>query len=141
MATLQAKLQTGIFGYSPLASLLGLRGDGNPAVYEAQLAQGSTFPAIVVLQVSNPKVYSTARRLETSWYRMQFTIWATSGESSRAVLAALAAFLDQFDAIGIPGLSQYPCFIQNTREAMYVQTQPPQYQQVCDAMIFNNDSI
>lgn len=133
--TLEAKLRTGALAFSGLNSLIAGRW------YDSQLLQGSAMPAVVVLTVSNPRNYVVGGRLPTSWQRVQFTIWGSSGEQARAVVEQLASFLDQFSAAAGITKPAYDNLIVNDRGGMYVETQPPLYQRIVDAMIFANDTL
>jgi hypothetical protein len=130
------------------ASLLTLLGTASPASlrwYDTQLPQGSSFPAMVVQVISNPKVYTNAGRLRTSFARVQFTAWAdqTSGGATALGLIeqAMQTFLDGLDLVGIPGLVQYSNQIVGKRDGFYAQTQPAKFWLVLDVKMFWNDSI
>lgn len=140
-STLEVKLQAAAAANPALAALLG-----SPfRWYDTQLDQPATFPAVVVYVVSNPRDYSFTARMATSWARVQFTIWggqfAAGSMSADAVRAALLSFLDQFNAVGIPGLVQYPCRVVGDHRAGFTQTDTMIYQRVIDAMIFSNESL
>jgi hypothetical protein len=142
MARLEAKLRTAALAYSPLATLLG--NGGNPNLfrwYETQLVEGSAFPAVVATLVSDPKDYCFTHRMSTSFTRMQFTIWDTDPSNASLVADTLANFLDQFNAYGISGLSVNANFIVNSRATIYPETQPPVFQRIVDAKIFNDDLV
>jgi hypothetical protein len=138
MATsLETKLRTQASAYAPLTALLG-----NPfRWYDSQLLQGSLYPAIVVMQVSGSPTYVQTGRLPTGFTRIQFTIWDTDSERARRVEAALESFLDQFNAIGIPGLVQYPNEIVLQRAGYFAEPAPALFQRINDAMIFSNSNL
>jgi hypothetical protein len=135
-------LQTAALAYPALTALLGT----SPfRWWDTQLPQSSTFPAVVVQMVSNPATYTFGGRLPTSFARMQFTIWggysAAGSQAADQVRSALYAFLDQFNAEGIPGLLQYPCLVVNDRRGGFTQGDTLLYQRLLDVQIFSNDSI
>lgn len=139
---LSDKIVDGIFAFAPLASLLALRTDGNPAVYRNQLQQGSAFPAIVFQLISGGQNYSNYQRLSTSFNRVQFTIWAYDPDQAEAIEQQLYTFLDQFNPAGLdPNLRGYPNSVVLNRDGMYTQTQPPQYWRINDAQIFDNSNV
>jgi len=136
--TLEVKLRTTASAFAPLIALLGT----SPfRWYDTQLVQGSVFPAIVALLVSDPKSYYLGGRMNTSFARVQFTIWDTDAERGRSVEAALYDFLDVFNASGAPADRAKPNYVVGARGGMYPQTQPPQFQRIIDAKIFNNDTL
>ena len=142
MASLEAKIEEAIFAFSPLANMLGKRLDGNPAVYDTQLQQGSAFPAIVLQMISGGQAYTLNSRLSTSFNRVQFTIWALNAEVARQIEQQLYAFLDGFNPAGVRSdLTSAPNFVVLTRQGMYAQTQPPQYQRINDVNIFDNAAV
>jgi hypothetical protein len=135
------------------AGLVYLLGGSSPLIlrwYDQQLPQaaGTGFPAIVVRQISNPQVYATTGRLPTSFARMQFDCYgaqATGGgtypadsQSTDALVQALLAFLDTFNADGITGRPQSPCRILADRDAGIALTQPMTFKRIVDVEIFWN---
>ena len=142
MASLESKIEAAIFAFAPLASLLEKRLDGNPAVYDTQLQQGSAFPAIVQQMISGGQTYTLNSRLSTSFNRVQFTIWAYNAETARTIEQQLYLFLDGFNPAGVGSqLQAAPNFVVLTRQGMYTETQPPQYWRINDAMIFDNSAV
>jgi hypothetical protein len=139
MATLESKLFSAAQAYGPLTSLIGAPPNTN--WWDSQLDQDSTFPAVVVLQVSNPKIRGFQGTSPTSWKRMQFTIWGTSGVQARQVEAVMYPFLAQFNAYGISGLVSNACEVLDVRGGMFTETQPPKYLRIMDAMIFDNSNF
>ena len=124
-------------------SLVYLLGGGSPLVlrwFDQQLSQYSTFPAVVVQQISDPQMYATSGRLPTSWARMQFTVYGsgTDSQNADAIVAALASFLDTFNGDGITGRSQSPNYVVGDRDMGVAQTQPLTYMRVLDTRIFWN---
>jgi hypothetical protein len=83
--------------------------------------------------------------------RMQFTAWckgADSGADALAVLKALVDFLNTFCAtstalFGSPAITptQFPNIVLNERISVYPQTQPPLYQGILEARIFNREDL
>lgn len=140
-STLEVKIIAGIAAYAPLTALLG----NPPRLYEPQLSQQATFPAMIFQTISNPREYSFTDRMVTSWSRVQFRIWggqfAAGNQAADQVRAALLTFLDQFNAIGISGLSQYPCRVVGDFRGNFLQTETLIYQRVLDVMIFSNESF
>src|SRR6266702_4637443 len=137
---IEAKLRNAALAYAPLAALLG-----NTAQsfrwYETQLVEGSAFPAVVVMLISNARDYAFQRRMATSFSRVQFTIWDTDPTRASQIEETLVEFLDQFNAYGISGLSQNANFVLNSRSTIYPDTQPPNYQRIIDAKLFDNQLI
>lgn len=129
------------------AGLSALLASGSPSVfrfYDTQLPQATTFPAILVQMISNPRTYAVSGRMPTDFSRMQFNVFGTGTDSEEAdrVVTALAKFLDGFSGgSGIAGLSQYSNLIVADRDAGVAQTQPLTYQRIVDAMIFSNDFL
>lgn len=138
MTTIEAKLRTAAAAFPALTVYIGT---SPMRWYDTQLDQGSEYPAVTVRQISNPKMYSYSARMGLSQYRIQFTVWDTDAERGRSVQAEIEAMLDTFNAIGQPGLSQYPCRVVNALGGMYPQSEPPVFQRIVDAMIWNNDSL
>lgn len=138
MATLESKLFTAAQAYAPLTALIGT----NPTNWwDTQLDQQSAYPAVVVFQVSNPKIRGFQGTSPTSWKRMQFTIWGASGAQARAVEQVMYGFLAQFNAYGISGLVANACEVLDVRGGLYAETQPPKYLRIMDAMIFDNSDV
>jgi hypothetical protein len=138
MATLESKLFAAALAYPPLTALIGT---SNTAWNDTQLPNPATYPAVVVLQVSNPKLRGFGGVSPTSWKRMQFTIWGSSGASARAVEAVMYGFLAQFNAYGIPNLPANASAVIDVRSGLYAETQPPKYLRIMDAMIFDNYNV
>lgn len=125
------------------AGLSALLGSAPFRWYDVQLRQGSAFPAVEVMLISNPRTYVMAGRLPTGWSRVQFTIFGLGADSQNAdlVAQALVNFLATFDAVGIPGLAVYPNQVVGDRDAGMAATQPLTFMRVIDVMIFSNDSV
>ena len=140
MATLESKLFAAAMSYTPLTALIGT---GPTSWMDTQLsnAASAVMPAVVVLQVSNPKIRGFGGTSPTSWKRMQFTIWGSSGAQARAVEAVMYGFLAQFNAYGIPDLPANACEVLDVRGGLYAETQPPKYLRIMDAMIFDNSNF
>lgn len=140
-STLKAKLFSGASSFPALTALLGT----NPfRLYDTQLVQKATFPAVVMFMVSNPNTYTLTGRLPTSWVRVQFTVYGTGNDSQNAdaVVVALTAFLEQWSATAnVNGLEACPNNIVGDRDGGIANTQPLTYQRFVDVMIFNNDSV
>lgn len=113
--------------------------------YDTQLPQAATFPAVVMQQITGPRMYSNVGRLATFWGRFQFTIWGgryDAGAQARDnVFQALMNFLDSTPFDGVAGRTQSPNFIVGDRDALYPQTDGPIYQKIVDAMIFQNETL
>ena len=138
MASLESKLFTAAMAYAPLTALIGT---GPTSWMDTQLPNPASYPAVVVLQVSNPRIRGFMGTSPTSWKRMQFTIWGISGAQARAVEAVMYNFLAQFNAYGIAGLPANACEVLDVRGGMYAETQPPKYLRIMDAMIFDNSNV
>jgi hypothetical protein len=137
-STLETKLRTAALLYPPLTALLGT----SPfRWYDAQLREGSLFPAVTVLTISGAATYAFTGRLPTWWSRVQFTIWDTDPERGRSVEVALMNFVDQLNVIGIPGLAQYPCGVVLRRTGFFPEPSPPQYLRYIDTNIFSNELL
>ncbi len=143
MATpLKERIRSAAIATPAMTALLGT----NPfRFYDQQLVQGSAFPAIVQQVISGAPTYILAGRLPCSSSRVQFTLWATrdaAGLTALAALeAALVAFLDTLNLIGIPGLQQYQNLVVLSRDAFYPLPQPGNPQRIIDAMIYSNDTL
>ncbi len=156
MASLLERIRTAALNYSvssgspavvsyPLRALLG---SGSPIIfrwYDTQLLQGSRFPAVSVMVVSNPPSYVFTQRTQTNFSRVQFMIWGGQGAAGAAAATttseALYPFFDQLNLYGISGLVQYNNIILQDREAVFPQTDTLIYQRVIDVKIFSNDQI
>lgn len=137
--TLEAKLRTAAIAWADLVALLG---SAPFRWFDTQLDQKvNLFPAIVVLLVSSADTYALNRRLPGGFSRVQFTIWANSGQDARAVETELVCFLNQFNALGVPGLQQYPNNVLNRRGSLFPQTDGPKFQRILDVSIFDNESV
>lgn len=137
---LKAKIWSAASAYAPLTALLG----ASPfRLYDVQLPQSATFPAITMFQVSNPRVYVATGRMATSFVRVQFTVYGTGNDSTNAdaVAEALASFLDNFNAAGLPNSPANANDIVGDRDMGIAQTQPLTYMRVIDAMIFNSEAV
>ena len=142
MATsLIVKLVTAAQSFAPLQAYLGVGAAMRIGSYP--LAQGSTFPAIVLQVISNPRTYTFTCRQATSWARVQATIFGTTpgGENARAVEAAWCSFLDQFNGDGISGRVISPNYVVNSREFGVAQTAPLTFLILNDAMIRDNELL
>jgi len=83
--------------------------------------------------------------------RVQFTAWckgSDSGNDALSVMAALVNFLNTFCAtqtaeFGSPITTptQFPNIVLNERMSVYPQTQPPLYQGILEARIFNREDL
>jgi hypothetical protein len=104
---------------------------------------GTGFPAVVVQQISDPQMYVGSGRLPTSCARIQFTVYGSGGDSQNAdaIVQALAAFLDTFNADGIAGRPASPNYIVGDRDMGIAATQPLTYMRVVDARIFWNPTV
>lgn len=114
--------------------------------YDLMLREGSAFPAIVAQVIDNPKTYSYTAPVLTSWYRVQFTIWALpDSAATNDVLQVLLGFLVQFNAVGIPRLGSaglpYPNLVLNNRPGIEERLEPPVYKRIVDVRVYNNDSL
>lgn len=141
---LKVKLSTAALGFAGLTRLLGGTNPNLFRWYDTQLVAGRNgwgWPAIVVQIISNPSDYAVNRRMATSFARVQFTIWSTDPIVNEAVEQELLAFLDQFNAAGITGLSQNSNLVVNERDGMLPNEQPPQFQKFIDVKIFDNDLV
>jgi len=136
-------LRTAALANAGLAALIGTQW------YDTQLPQTVALPptgslgAVVVQGISNPRMYSFTQRMSGSYARYQFTVWggqfSAGAENRDAIASALVQFLDQFNAIGIAGLSRYPNFVVGDRDSLFPQTDGPIFQKVVDAMMFSED--
>lgn len=138
--SLEVKLRTAALAW-PAFSILGPSNAFR--WYDLQLKQGSLFPAVAVQVISNKKDYAFQAPVLTSWYRVQFTIWAQPDSAATdAVLQAILGFLMQFNATGNPGQNAYaPNFMLNNLTGMEPALQPPVFKRVADFMMYSNDSL
>lgn len=139
---LKEKVLSAAIVYPGFTALLGT----NPfRWYNQQLYQGSEFPGITVMEVSNPQTYALVGRLPTSFARLQFTIWTVNTTVGFAKLAAVEAllyeFLETLNLVGIPGLCSYNNQVVNARDGWYPLPSPGNPQRLIDAMIFSNDTL
>jgi hypothetical protein len=141
MASLLSKLRTAALAFPGLTDALGGTNPNKFRWYDTQLRQGTAFPALVAMLISNPTSYTVNSRLATSFTRVQFELWGYDPVVLDQIVTQLSAFLDQFDGYGTPGLVQYANYIMNDRQVLYADTQPPQYQRIVDANVFNNSLI
>ncbi len=141
MPSLEARIRTAALAFSPLATLLGYDGLDPSSMrwYDTQLRPGKVFPALVLTLVSDPETYTFNRRLATSFARIQFDIWDHDPENSFTVQEQLAAFLDQLNLYGVTGLVQNANQIVGKRKVNFPDRNPPEWQRIVDALIFNND--
>src|SRR5678815_1851802 len=132
MASLLERIRTAALQYSvssgspavtsyPLVDLLG---SGSPLLfrwYDTQIIQGSRFPAVTAMVISNPPTYVYTGRTYTSFSRVQFVIWGGQGASGAAAAyttsQAIYPFVDQLNLVGVSGLVQYNNIILADREA------------------------
>lgn len=127
-------------------NLPGLLGSTPFRWYFGQLTQGSAYPAVVTQEISRvPRYMYAGRATRPVQCRIQFTIWGGQFDAGRkaalSVEAALRTFLDQFNAIGIGGLVQYPNYVSGARDGFYTQTDPLTFQRLVDAMMWDNETI
>ncbi len=141
MAYLLTKIRAGAIAFPGLTDLLGGTSPNNFRWYEVQLKQGAQFPAVVVTLVSNPSDYAFNYRMSTSFARVQFEVWAHNPLQANSVITQLGLFLDQFSAYGIPGLAVQANYIVGDRQGIYAPTQPPQYQRILEARVFDNSNV
>jgi len=141
---LEQRIRIAAAAYSPLALLLG---SGSPLLfrwYNGQLVQGSAYPAVVAMTVTNPPSYIFNRRLSTSYSLMQYTIWGGVGsagaQAAEDVSAAMATFFDQLDLVGNGRQIQQNNFIQANRQAYYPQGTTLIYQRVLEVRVFSDDT-
>ena len=140
MANLKVKLFAAASANAGLQALLGT----NPFRWtDIQLPQQSAFPAVTVNIISNPRMYATTGRMQTSITRVQFSIFGAGPDSTNAdaVAAALLAFLDGFNAAGMSGLPANSNQVVGDRDAGFVQTAPMTYLRIIDCVIFQNETL
>lgn len=134
------RLRAAAFADSTLQSLLG-----SPLnrfrIYNRQLVQGSTFPAMVVRQISGGDSYVDAGRLPTGFSRWQHEIWGTTLADVQAVDAAFTEFVGNFNSSGLPGLTSYPNYIILRREDVYAPTDPGKFLNFIDVRYWQNDTL
>jgi|SRR5580658_4439672 hypothetical protein len=139
MDSLIVAIRAAAGAYAPLTSLLGV--GSAIRISTLQLIQGGPFPGIALQLISNPSDYVVNTRLATSTARVQHTVFGMTpgGNNAWAVVQALRTFYDQFNAIGISGLSTYPTRIVGVTELGIPETQPQTFLIRLDAMIFYNE--
>ena len=86
-------------------------------------------------------MYVMDRRMPGSFSRVQFTIWDTDPQRVRQVDQAVTCFLNTFNALGLPGLVQYPNYVMNRVARLYPTPEPPRYQRILDVKIFDNEKV
>jgi hypothetical protein len=144
-STLEIKIRAAAAGYAPLAALIG---SGSPLVlrwYDRQLVQGSAYPAVVALTVTNPPTYTVNARCKTSTALCQYTVWGGTGDAgtqaAEAVSAALNLFFDQLDLVGNGRQIQQNNIVIANREAAYVQATTLIYQRVLEVRVFSDNTL
>lgn len=141
MATLKAKLFSAASATPALQALLG----ASPFQWgDQQLVQSwnlATFGAVVVTEISAPRVYSTAGRLATYEAHLQLTVYGTGADSENAsaIVSALEDFFATFNAIGVPNLPVYPNRITGDRDGGIADTQPLTFQRFVDVYVWNDE--
>jgi hypothetical protein len=141
VSDLITKIRAAAIAYPGLTALLGGSAQDSFRWYNVQLNQAASFPAVVVTLISSTSDYAFPYRMTTNFNRVQFEIWAGSPASAAAVADQLYTFLDQFNAYGIAGLIQNANFVISDRQGIYAPTQPPQYQRIIDARVFDNSAV
>lgn len=133
------KLRSAALANAALAALIGQNW------YDTQLPQTATFPAIVVQQISGPRIYTNTSRLGTFFGRWQFTVWGgqfSAGAENRDLVAnALMNFLDATSFDTVQGRAVNPNTVVGDRDLLFPQTDGPIFQKVIDAMIFVNENV
>jgi hypothetical protein len=144
VASLEERIRTAAANYAPLATLVG---SGSPLQlrwYDKQWPQGSAFPGVTVLLVTNPQSYVFGGRLPTGWALVQFTIWggpfAAGAASAESVAQALMNFLDQLDLVGNGRSIQQNHQVIGDRGAMFVNADNAIYQRVIEARMFSDST-
>lgn len=140
--SLESRLLAAAQSYAPITALIG---SSPTRWYFDTLQQGSAFPAVVTQLISKGAQYRVDARMQTTFNRVQFTLWGgqfAAGVTARDALAdALASFMDNFSGAGITGINQQSNILLIDRNALYVQTDPPIYQRIVDYNIFSNDTL
>ena len=136
--SLEVKLRTAAAANPALVAFLGT----SPfRWYGPQEVQNAPYPNIAVQLISAVPQYSTAARLITCEYRVQFTIWDTNLAEARNVESALLSFLDGFNAYNAGDHSPLQRNrVVNRRTGGNAQTSPTTYWRIVDAMIWNNET-
>jgi hypothetical protein len=123
--------------------LVYLLGGGSPLVmrwFDVQFPQYSTFPAVVVTQVSDMPQRATSGRMPTRWARAQFEIYGTGTDSQNAdaIVSALESFFDTFSGDGVTGRTSCPNYMASNIDFGIAATQPLTYMRKVDFRIFWN---
>ncbi len=140
---LQERMYTDASNDTALAALLG---SGPFRWYANVLQQGSSFPAVVVQQISGSNMYGVNCRIKQGFSRYQFMIWGgqyiAGLQATQAVAAALTVFMDTWDGgSGIAGLTQYSNLNIGQREFVYPWPDSPIYQLALDFNIFSDATL
>lgn len=136
MTPLKDKLRTAAAAYGPLTAIIG----SNPIRYwNVQARQGATFPYVVATLVSDAPTYAFQGPLTASFARMQFVLWDTDPQRLEDLDAAMQGFIAQFNGAGLPDATAQGNYILNRRDAMFAQTQPPQYQRLLDVRLYSGE--
>jgi len=140
-STLEVKLRASAIATPALTSLLGGTGN-NFRWFDMRAPQGSAFPLVEVLVISNIPSYSTIQRLATTLSRVQFTVWDTLAENARTVELAIQGWLDTANFMNTTGTNQRQAnWIANRRQGANPNTEPLTFFRIVDAMIFNNELL
>jgi hypothetical protein len=132
--SIEAKLRIAASADATLPSLLGT----TPfRWYDTQLVEGSAYPAMVCLRVSDVPTYVNQGQNPMELVRIQITIWeGQTAETTDALINALENFLATFSATSVIGYASNR--IVNKRRGFFAQTQPGIFQNIIDVMIWNN---
>ncbi len=142
MASLKAKLFTSA---SADAGLRGLLLNGPTFQWgDVQLPQQwdlANHSAVTVFLVSNPKDYTAAGPMFTSWTRVQFTIFGhgNDSENANAVADALFAWLRTIATLTLDGTPNN--YVVADRDFGIAHTQPLTYQRIIDVQMLVDESI
>lgn len=143
MANLEARIRAAAAAYAPLATLIG---SGSPLILrwnDRQLAQGSAYPAVVALTITNPPTYVFTGRVTSSFALIQYIVWGGVGaagvQAAEDVTAALISFFDQLDLQGNGRAQQQQNMVIANREAAYTQGTTLIYQRVLEVRVLATD--
>lgn len=142
MASLKAKLFTSASADAGLRALLL---NGSVMQWgDVQLAQQwdlSTHSAVTVFLVSNPKDYTAAGPMYTSWTRVQFTIFGHGNDSENAEAVANALFAWLLTITTLTEDQTPNNYVVGDRDFGIAQTQPLTYQRILDVMMLVDESL
>ena len=134
------RLRSAALAYTPLTALIGQNW------FDNQLPQEANIPAIVAQQISVRRLYNLGNRPTRGWWRFQLTVWGGQFSAGAELRGQIRDVLIDFitttlNLYGIPSLPAFSNYIDGDRDALFVQTNGPVYQQLVDVVLFVDETI